>query len=156
MDADYAFKNKCEESAKEAWQNEIERIKKADGTQYWEDRLNEASDDSIPIYTKDLWDLVEYLDECWDEAKESETLDKALIYAVYIKASEYHYAAWEELGGEDRLNELEEVWGNYKASLDECDITTCQGIEKEFSEELKELGIEVLDIKDLPKQQLKP
>lgn len=143
MDADYKFKESCRQSAQEVWDESLSNIKSGNSNKYWEDRLSEACDSSVPSYTHERWSLVEYLDESWDEAKNSKTLDDALGMSIYLKSSEYHHEFWEELGGEEKLDELEQVMSEWTDALSIYDQEAISKLLKNNANELRELGLDI-------------
>ncbi len=156
MDADWKFKKRCEDAADEVWKDAIEKIKNEDSIKYITDQLGEAADGCVPIYTQERWELVEYLDEHWDEAKISNTLDDALAYAIYMKASDYVSEKFQELGGEDRLDELESVFSEFNFAMKhftgEEQHTKIVEMLMVNIKEMDELGIDTR----MPEEKLKP
>lgn len=155
-DPDYEFKKECFEAADEVWQDAIAKIKGEDSIRYITDQLSEAADGCVPIYTHERWKLVEYLDEHWDEAKDSKTLDDALGYAIYMQASDYVQERFQELGGEDRLEVLESVFSEFNFAMKhlngEEQHAKIVEMLMENTKEMDELGIDT----SMPEGKLKP
>jgi len=152
--ADWDFKKRCKEATQDAWDELVENIRNGNPDRYPSDRLFEVADGLVPHLTCERWELVEYLDELWNEAKADNSLDSALGYAIYMKASDYCNEKFYELGGEEKLAKLEEIMDAVNMSLEECDIVTYEQLCDEFADELEELGVATK--LPQPKKELKP
>ena len=154
-DTEYHFKKVCFSAVDEAWDDLIRQIKEGNPETYKEDYIAQSADGCVPIYTNELYDLVEFLDEHWDEAKVSMSLDDAIRYAVYLKASDYCFERYAELGGSDMLDRIQEAFSCVKAAMDHVSIVDFQEAVKNYPEECEALGI-TADMPTTPKKELKP